>query len=114
MTALIGGLRVLGANADGSEQGVFTDQVGTLSNDFFVHLLDLNTRWTPGVEGNFEGRGADGEIKWTATEVDLVFGSNSELRAICEVYAYDEAQFKADFVQAWSKVMQADRFDLVQ
>jgi catalase-peroxidase len=112
MTALIGGLRVLGANAQGASHGVFTTQVGTLSNDFFVNLLDLSTTWSPTEDGNFEGRGSDGEVRWTATEVDLVFGSNSELRAICEVYAYDEAKFQADFVRAWTKVMQADRFDL--
>ena len=112
MTALIGGLRVLGANAQGSSHGVFTTQIGTLSNDFFVNLLDLSTSWAPTDGGSFEGRGSDGEVRWTATEVDLVFGSNSELRAICEVYAYDEAKFQADFVRAWTQVMQADRFDL--
>ncbi|MED5370229.1 MAG: catalase/peroxidase HPI [Myxococcota bacterium] len=112
MTALIGGLRVLNANAGGSKHGVFTDQPGTLSNDFFVNLLDLSTTWTPKGDGTFEGRGPDGKVRWTATEVDLVFGSNSELRAVAEVYAYDPARFQQDFVSAWVKVMQADRFDL--
>ena len=91
---------------------MLTDRVGTLSNDFFVNLLDLTTSWSPSDGGHYEGQGADGEVRWTATEVDLVFGSNSELRAICEVYAYDEARFQADFVSAWSKVMTADRFEL--
>ncbi|MCB9796017.1 MAG: catalase/peroxidase HPI [Alphaproteobacteria bacterium] len=112
MTALVGGLRVLGANAGGSQAGVFTDKPGTLSNDFFVNLLDLSTTWEPKGNGSFEGKGPDGKVRWTATEVDLVFGSNSELRSICEVYAYDEAKFQADFIAAWTKVMQADRFDL--
>jgi catalase-peroxidase len=112
MTALVGGLRVLGANAGGSAHGVFTDKPGTLSNDFFVNLLDHSTSWSATDDGSFEGKGADGAVRWTATEVDLVFGSNSELRAICEVYAYDEAKFQADFARAWTKVMQADRFDM--
>ena len=112
MTALVGGLRVLSANAGGSSHGVFTDSPGTLSNDFFVNLLDLTTSWQPGDDGVFEGSGPDGQRRWTATEADLVFGSNSELRAVCEVYAYDEAKFFADFSAAWVKVMQADRFDL--
>jgi catalase-peroxidase len=117
MTALIGGMRSLGANADGADHGVFTDEPGTLNNDFFVNLLDMSTVWAP-VEGQsyvFEGRDRDsGEMKWTATEVDLVFGSNSELRAVAEVYAYDggEKELVGDFVRAWTKVMQADRFDL--
>ena len=112
MTALVGGLRVLDANSGGSQHGVFTENPGTLSNDFFVNLLDHSTTWTPKGDGTFEGTGPDGTVRWTATEVDLVFGSNSELRAICEVYAFDEARFQQDFVAAWTKVMQADRFDL--
>jgi len=114
MTALLGGLRVLDANHGGSKLGVFTDQPGVLSNDFFVNLLDLSTTWAPKGDGTFEGKGPDGAVRWTATEVDLVFGSNSELRAICEVYAYDPARFQADFIAAWTKVMQADRFDLAR
>ena len=117
MTVLIGGLRVLGANVDGSRHGVFTDRPGTLSNDFFVHLLDMGTRWQrsatdPGV---LEGRDRrTGETKWTGTVVDLVFGSNSQLRALAEVYAADDAQekFVRDFIAAWHKVMHLDRFDL--
>ena len=112
MTALVGGLRVLDANAGGSRLGVLTDTPGTLSNDFFVNLLDLSTTWAPRGDGTFEGKGPDGTVRWTATEVDLVFGSNSELRAVCEVYAYDPARFQADFIAAWTKVMLADRFDL--
>ncbi len=116
MTALIGGLRSLGANADGSAHGVFTNQPGSLSNDFFVNLLDMNTAWkASGTEGIYEGVDrATGAVKYTATPVDLVFGSNSELRAIAEVYAYDNAKehFVNDFVKSWTKVMQLDRFDL--
>ncbi|MCR9163009.1 MAG: catalase/peroxidase HPI [bacterium] len=113
MTVLVGGLRVLGNNADGENHGVFTENPGALSNDFFVNLLDLSTSWSPmGKSGVFEGRDADGALRWTATEADLVFGSNAELRAVAEVYAYDEAKFRKDFVAAWVKVMQADRFDL--
>jgi catalase-peroxidase len=112
MTALVGGLRVLDVNSGDTKHGVFTDQPGALSNDFFVNLLDLSTTWTPKGDGTFEGLGPDGKVRWTATEVDLVFGSNSELRAICEVYAYDPAKFQADFVAAWTRVMMADRFDL--
>jgi len=112
MTALVGGLRVLDANAGGSKLGVFTDEPGVLSNDFFVNLLDLTTTWAPRADGTFEGKGPDGAVRWTATEADLVFGSNSELRAICEVYSYDPAKFQADFISAWTKVMNADRFDL--
>ncbi|MFT5353181.1 MAG: catalase-peroxidase [Polyangiales bacterium] len=112
MTVLIGGLRVLGANTGDSACGVFTDRVGTLSNDFFVHLLDLNTTWTAKGEA-YEGS-IGGTTKWTATSVDLVFGSNSQLRALCEVYASDDAaeSFVGDFVSAWDKVMNLDRFDL--
>ncbi|MCC6899437.1 MAG: catalase/peroxidase HPI [Polyangiaceae bacterium] len=112
MTALVGGLRVLGANAGGRAHGVLTDRPGTFSNDFFKNLLDLTTTWKPVGDGTFEGAGPDGKVRWTATEVDLVFGSNAELRAIVEVYAYDAARFQADFIAAWDKVMRADRFDL--
>ncbi|MEM6825264.1 MAG: catalase/peroxidase HPI [Pseudomonadota bacterium] len=117
MTALVGGLRVLGANHGGAAHGVFTDRVGTLSNDFFVNLLDMGVVWTASsaAETEFEGRDrATGQLKWTASRVDLVFGSNSQLRAIAEVYGQDDARekFIADFVAAWTKVMQADRFDL--
>ncbi len=117
MTVLVGGMRVLGANADGSGHGVFTDRPGALSNDFFVNLLDMNTAWAPvsDDEDEFEGRDrASGEKRWTATRADLVFGSNSQLRAIAEVYgcADSREKFTADFVQAWTRVMNLDRFDL--
>jgi catalase-peroxidase len=117
MTALLGGMRVLGANAGDSAHGVFTDRPGTLSNDFFVNLLDLETEWKPTSEGEdtFEGRDrATGEVKWTGSRVDLAFGSNSELRALAEVYGSGDAEqkFVDDFVAAWSKVMHLDRFDL--
>ena len=117
MTALVGGLRVLDANVGQSERGVFTTRPGTLTNDFFVNLLDMNTAWRASAasEGVFEGRDrATGELKWTGTAVDLVFGSNSQLRAIAEVYACDDAQpaFVRDFAAAWGKVMNLDRFDL--
>jgi catalase-peroxidase len=116
MTVLIGGLRVLGANHRQSKHGVFTDRPGTLSNDFFVNLLDMGTEWKPSkTEGVYEGRDrATGKRKWTGTRVDLVFGSNSQLRALAEVYACDDAQkkFVRDFVAAWNKVMNLDRFDL--
>jgi catalase-peroxidase len=113
MTALVGGLRVLGANAGGSKDGVFTAQPGALSNDFFTNLLDLSTTWSPAAEkGRFEGHDSTGKARWTATEVDLTFGSNAELRAVAEVYAYDRELFANEFVSAWTKVMQADRFDL--
>ena len=117
MTALVGGLRVLNANVGRSEHGVFTERPETLSNDFFVNLLDMNTTWqaSSSADGVFEGRdSASGELKWTGTAVDLVFGSNSQLRAIAEVYACDDAQqaFVRDFVAAWTKVMNLDRFDL--
>ncbi|SCK26093.1 catalase/peroxidase HPI [Vogesella sp. LIG4] len=117
MTVLLGGLRVLGANVVGSADGVFTKRPGVLSNDFFVNLLDMGTVWKPaaGASGRFEGRDrATGGAKWTATRVDLIFGSNSQLRALSEVYAQDDAQekFVRDFVAAWSKVMELDRFDL--
>jgi catalase-peroxidase len=117
MTVLVGGLRVLGANHDGSGLGVLTARKGTLTNDFFVNLLDMGTTWQPTseVEETFEGRDrSTGEARWTASRVDLVFGSNSQLRAIAEVYASDGAQEKLvrDFVAAWDKVMMLDRFDL--
>lgn len=116
MTVLVGGMRALGANADGSSLGVLTDNPGTLSNDFFVNLMDMATVWRQsGTEGVYEGVDREsGAVKFTATPVDLVFGSNSELRAIAEVYAYDDAdeKFVSDFVAAWTKVMQLDRFDL--
>ena len=115
MTALVGGLRVLDANAGGAAHGVFTDRAGALTNDFFVNLLDMGTEWRASTDGAFEGRDpASGDVKWTATEVDLVFGSNSELRALAEVYACDDGQeaFVRDFVAAWNKVMTLDRYDL--
>jgi catalase-peroxidase len=116
MTVLVGGMRTLNANAGQSEHGVFTNRPGTLSNDFFVNLLDMSTQWSKSAasEGIYEGhdRGT-GRLKWTATPVDLVFGSNSELRAVAEVYAYNDSQekFVRDFVAAWTKVMNLDRFD---
>lgn len=117
MTVLVGGLRVLGANHGASQQGVFTDRPGILTNDFFVNLLDLDTTWhaTSADATAFEGRDAAGAVKWTGSRADLVFGSNSELRALAEVYASDDAKakFVTDFVQAWAKVMDLDRFDLV-
>jgi catalase-peroxidase len=117
MTVLIGGLRVLDANSGGAAHGVFTDRPGTLSNDFFVNLLDMRTKWAPAADGRYVFEGRDrvtGEAKWTATEVDLVFGSNAELRAVAEYYAFADAgdTFVDDFVAAWTKVMNADRFDL--
>ncbi|MEV6380237.1 catalase/peroxidase HPI [Streptomyces sp. NPDC051773] len=118
LTVLVGGLRVLGANHAQSTHGVFTDTPGVLTNDFFVNLLDLGTTWksTSADQTLFEGRDADtGEVKWTGTRADLVFGSNSELRALAEVYASDDAKekFVKDFVAAWAKVSDLDRFDLV-
>jgi catalase-peroxidase len=117
MTLLVGGLRVLGTNYRGSKDGVFTDKPGTLTNDFFVNLLDMATEWKASStsEGSFEGLDrATGEIKWTATRVDLIFGANSQLRAIAEVYASADSKeiFVKDFVAAWNKVMNLDRFDL--
>jgi catalase-peroxidase len=117
MTVLIGGLRVLGTNADGSDHGVYTTRSDTLSNDFFINMLGRDVEWMPvsADEDVFEGRDlATGQVKWTGTRVDLVFGSNSQLRAIAEVYGSDDAQqtFVADFVSAWTKVMELDRFDL--
>ncbi|WP_170370443.1 catalase/peroxidase HPI [Ruegeria arenilitoris] len=117
MTVLVGGMRVLGANFGGTAHGVLTDRVGVLSNDFFVNLLDMRTEWKPAADakGVYEGRDrASGEVKWTGTRVDLVFGSNSQLRALAEVYGQTDAdaKFVGDFVSAWTKVMNADRFDL--
>ncbi len=114
MSVLVAGLRVLGANTGGSELGVLTDRPGQLSNDFFVHLLSMDTEWAPAGPYRYEGRDrATGALRWTASPVDLVFGSNSQLRAIAEVYAADDAgaKFVADFVAAWTKVMELDRFD---
>ena len=115
MTALVGGLRALNANTGQSAHGVFTDRPGMLTNDFFVNLLDMSTQWQASSDGTFEGRDVStGNVKWTATEVDLGFGSNSELRAIAEVYGCDDGQqaFVRDFVAAWDKVMNLDRYDL--
>jgi catalase-peroxidase len=116
MTALVGGMRALDANTGGASHGVFTDKPGTLSTDFFVNLLDMSTRWKKSsIEGVYEGLDrSTGAKKWTATPVDLIFGSNSELRAVAEFYAFDDSkeQFVNDFVDAWTKVMTADRFDL--
>jgi len=116
MTALVGGLRVLGANAGGSKHGVLTEKVGTLTNDFFVNLLDMRTEWQPaGSDGVYEGRDRKTKaVKWTGTRVDLIFGSHSQLRAFAEVYACADSKekFVKDFVAAWTKVMHLDRFDL--
>ena len=116
MTVLLAGMRMLDANTGAAKHGVFTDRPGTLSNDFFVNLLDMGNEWKPAeTEGIYEGRDrTTGALKWTATEVDLVFGSNSELRAVAEVYAYEggEKKFAADFAKAWNKVMMLARFDL--
>jgi catalase-peroxidase len=117
MTVLLGGLRVLGANHAGAPHGVFTTRPGTLTNDFFVNLLDMRTEWKPvSSDGElFEGRDRKtGERRWSATRVDLVFGSNAQLRAIAEVYASADAEkkFVRNFVDAWDKVMNLDRFDV--
>ena len=117
MTVLVGGLRVLNANVRQSQLGVFTKRPETLTNDFFVNLLDMDTSGSrrPSAEETFEGRDRrTGEVKWTGSRVDLVFGSNSQLRALAEVYACDDSQqkFVRDFVAAWDKVMNLDRFDL--
>ena len=116
MTVLVGGLRVLGANAGNAKHGVFTKAPGTLTNDFFVNLLDMGTEWQPaGSDGAYEGRDRNTKaVKWTATRIDLVFGSHSQLRAIAEVYGSADAKekFAKDFAKAWTKVMNADRFDL--
>ncbi|NNC60956.1 MAG: catalase-peroxidase, partial [Eudoraea sp.] len=117
MTVLVGGMRSLAANYDGSGHGVFTDRPGTLSNDFFVNLLDMSNEWKA-IDSDqevFESHDRNtGEKKWTGTRVDLIFGSNTELRAIAEVYGSDDAngKFVKDFVKAWNKVMNLDRFDL--
>jgi catalase-peroxidase len=114
MTVLVGGLRVLGANAGQSKHGVFTAKPGTLTNDFFVNLLDMGTQWSPaGSDGVYEGRDRKtNAVKWTGTRVDLIFGSHSQLRAFAEVYACTDLKekFAHDFVAAWTKVMNADRF----
>ena len=117
MTVLVGGLRVLGANVGQSSHGVFTQRPQALTNDFFTHLLDMGVEWKPVSEAAqaFEGRDRkSGQVKWTATRVDLVFGSNAQLRAVAEVYASADAQqqFVSDFVAAWAKVMNLDRFDV--
>lgn len=115
MTVLVGGMRALGTNVGQSRHGVLTDRPGTLTNDFFVNLLDMGTEWSPASDGVFEGRDrTTGKVKWTGTRADLVFGSNSQLRALAEVYASNDAKaaFVKDFVAAWAKVMNLDRFDL--
>ncbi|MFC3626892.1 peroxidase family protein [Vogesella amnigena] len=116
MTVLIGGLRALNANSGQTPHGLLTKRPETLSNDFFVNLLDMGTKWQPGsTAGVLEGRDRhSGELKWTATVVDLLFGSNSQLRALAEVYASSDAgqKFVSDFVAAWNKVMHLDRFEL--
>ncbi|MGH9231172.1 MAG: peroxidase family protein, partial [Acidimicrobiales bacterium] len=116
MTVLVGGMRALGANFGGAPHGVFTDRPGTLTNDFFVNVLDMGTEWKVSTAENvYEGRDrVTGDVKWTATAADLVFGSNSVLRALSEAYALDDSKekFVRDFVAAWDKVMNLDRFDL--
>jgi catalase-peroxidase len=117
MTVLVGGMRMLGTNVGNSKHGVFTSKPETLTNDFFVNLLDMRTEWKPvsGANDVFEGRDRKtGKVKWTGTRVDLVFGSNSQLRALAEVYASADAKekFVKDFVAAWTRVMNLDRFDL--
>ena len=116
MTVLVGGLRVLGANVGKSTHGVFTKKPGALTNDFFLNLLDMRTQWQPnGSDGVFEGRDRKtNEVKWTGTRVDLIFGSHSQLRALAEVYACTDSKekFVKDFVAAWTKVMNLDRFDV--
>ncbi|HJZ33493.1 MAG TPA: peroxidase family protein, partial [Hyphomicrobiaceae bacterium] len=115
MTVLVGGLRVLGANANGSKHGVFTKRPEKLTNDFFVNLLDMSTEWSPAGDNVYEGRDRNTKaVKWTGTRIDLIFGSHSQLRALAEVYACSDSQekFVKDFVAAWAKVMELDRFDL--
>jgi catalase-peroxidase len=115
MTVLVGGMRALGANAGQSTHGVFTDRPGTLTNDFFVNLLDAGTAWKAAAQGVYEGRDrGTNKVTWTATAVDLLFGSHSQLRALAEVYAQDDSKekFVRDFAAAWDKVMSLDRFDL--
>lgn len=116
MTVLIGGMRVLNANYNQCKDGVFTDKKETLTNDFFVNLLDINTIWKP-IKGSERFEGIDREtekVKWTATRVDLIFGANAQLRAIAEVYASDDnkEKFIHDFILAWNKIMNSDRFDI--
>jgi catalase-peroxidase len=118
MTVLVGGMRALGANFGGTKHGVLTATPGKLTNDFFVNLLDMGVAWKPTSDDALEFEGRDrksGAVKWTATRVDLVFGSNSQLRALAEVYAQNDSKekFVKDFVAAWNKVMNADRFDLL-
>jgi catalase-peroxidase len=116
MTVLIGGMRALNANAGESRHGVLTDRPGMLTNDFFVNLLDMRTEWKAAASGVYEGRDrSTGTVRWTGTPVDLLFGYNSVLRAIAEVYAQDDSpeKFVRDFVAAWNKVMNLDRFDVV-
>jgi catalase-peroxidase len=120
MTVLVGGLRVLGANTGKSTHGVFTKRPETLTNDFFVNLLDISTQWQPPTESNGSGTVYEGrdrktnEVRWTGTRVDLIFGSHSQLRALAEVYACTDSRekFVNDFVAAWTKVMDHDRFDV--
>jgi catalase-peroxidase len=115
LTVLIGGLRVLGANAGNSKHGVLTDKPGSLTNDFFLNLLDMRTEWQPTADGAYEGRDRKTkQPKWTGTRVDLIFGTHSQLRAFAEVYACADSKekFVKDFVAAWTKVMNLDRFDL--
>ena len=117
MTVLVGGMRVMGANFDNSSDGVFTKKQGKLTNDFFVNLLDMNIKWkeTSSKEDIFKGKDRKtNKVKWIGTRADLIFGSNSQLRALAEVYATDDSldKFVNDFISAWTKVMNADRFDL--
>ena len=115
MTVLLGGMRVMGTNVNGTKHGVFTDNEGALTNDFFVNLTDMAYKWKPADNGIYEiCNRKTGEVKWTATRIDLVLGSNSILRAYSELYAQDDnkGKFVNDFVDAWVKVMHADRFDL--
>jgi len=117
MTVLVGGMRVLNANCGGAPHGVFTNEPGKLTNDFFVNLLDMGTEWKPSMseENVYEGRDrSTGDVKWTATSADLVFGAHGQLRAYSEVYASDDAKekFVQDFAAAWGKVMNLDRFDI--
>ncbi len=118
MTVLVGGMRALDANHGQSKHGVFTDRPGTLTNDFFVNLLDIRTAWRPSTSAKDVYEGSDrasGKVKWTATATDLVFGAHSQLRALAEVYASDDGKekFVRDFVAAWNKVMSLDRYDLL-
>ena len=118
MTVLVGGMRALNANHGQSKHGVFTDRPGTLTNDFFVNLLDIGTEWRPSASAANTYEGSDratGKVKWTATAADLVFGAHSQLRALAEVYASDDGKekFVRDFVAAWNKVMNLDRYDLL-